>query len=92
MSKYQFYKKTSNGQDEICYLCTEHDHFLASREQILAQGFEVTGYLIYAPNEEVAIARFNAEMACPLLESPDTQPGYFELSYYREIILKYVKI
>ena len=91
MSKYQFFKKTTDGQDEICYLCTEHDHFLNHKAQLLAQGFEVEGYHIYAPNEEVAIARFNAEMACPILQSSDSKPNAIELAYYREIILKYVK-
>ncbi|QKJ67504.1 hypothetical protein HQN60_12745 [Deefgea piscis] len=88
MSKYQFFKRTVEGQDEICHLCVDNAQFIASRAQLLTQGFEVVGYLIYAPNETVAIERFNAEMACPLLESGDTLPNSFELNWYREVVQK----
>ncbi|QZA78053.1 hypothetical protein K4H28_01005 [Deefgea tanakiae] len=76
MSTFQFYKRTIESQSEIRNLCVEEeDDFLTRREKLLAQGFEVVGWLIYAPNEEVAIARFNDEMKNPLTESIIT-PGH----------------
>lgn len=90
MAKYQFLKRIIDGQDEICCECVDHDMFIARKEQLLAQGFEVIGYQIYAPNEEVARERFNAEMACPLLESGDTLPNFFELNWYREVVQKWI--
>ncbi|WP_155845332.1 hypothetical protein [Chitinilyticum aquatile] len=91
MPKYQFFKRSSDGQDEVCYLCTDHARFLPDREQLLAQGFEVAGYMIHAPDEAVAIERFNAEMACPLLETPEGPATSNELKWYREVVLKYIR-
>ena len=75
MSTYQFYKRTIEAKGEIRNLCAEEGDFFARREKLLAQGFEVVGWLIYAPNEEVAIARFNDEIKNPLTESIIT-PGH----------------
>ncbi|WP_043649893.1 hypothetical protein [Chitinilyticum litopenaei] len=91
MAKYQFFKRTMDGQDEIRHLCVEQEDFIARREQLLAQGFDVAGYMIYAPNEAIAIERFNAEMALPLLDSGDVLPDSRELDWYREIVMKCIR-
>lgn len=90
MSKYQFFKCAIEGQEKVCCLSVEEADFISRREHLLGQGFAVVGYLIYAPNETVAFERFNAEMACPLLESADTLPNSFELNWYREAVSKYM--
>jgi thiazole synthase ThiGH ThiG subunit len=87
MPGYQFYKRTIEAQSETRYLCTDQDQFLAHREQLLAQGFEVIGYLIYAPNETEAIARFNQEMINPLLDCTET-PAPNNAYYFVEAAVK----
>ncbi|QLG89642.1 hypothetical protein HQ393_16080 [Chitinibacter bivalviorum] len=65
MPAYQFYKRMIEDQNEFGCLCTDHDQFLANRELLLAQGFEVVGFMIFAPNETKAIARFNEDRTSP---------------------------
>lgn len=69
MPAYQFYKRMIETQSEFCCLCTDQDQFLANREHLLAQGFEVVGYMIYAPNEKVAMDRFNEDRTSPYYDN-----------------------
>lgn len=69
MPAYQFYKKTIEAQSEFRCLCTDQDQFLANREHLLVQGFEVVGYMIYAPNETAAMDRFNEDKTSPYYDN-----------------------
>ncbi len=88
MSTYQFYKRTIESQSEIRNLCVEEEgDFFARRDKMLAQGFEVVGDLIYAPNEELAMYRFNEEMKNPLLYDCRTTPD----GYLQDLIFTWMK-
>lgn len=90
MPAYQFYKRMIGAQSEFSCLCTDQDQFLANREHLLAQGFEVVGYLIYASNETEAIARFNEDRTSPYYDNTisDTIAGdayYFVMNLAKSI-------
>ncbi|QLG87165.1 hypothetical protein HQ393_02265 [Chitinibacter bivalviorum] len=68
MAKYQFFELTQDGKKLVRYLCTDLINFTQEKDRLLAQGFEVMGDMIYAGNEEEAIAHFNSGMVYPLEE------------------------
>ncbi len=68
MAKYQFFKRIENTKSEVRYLCTDSADFLAQKEALLVANFEVVGDMIYAKDENKAIAHFNSGMTYPLEE------------------------
>ncbi|WP_051305002.1 hypothetical protein [Chitinilyticum litopenaei] len=67
MPKYQFFQQTGESS-AVRYLCTDAPHFLSTKEQLLAQGYEVIGDMIHARNESEAIAHFKSGMTYPAEE------------------------
>lgn len=68
MPKYQFFKLEQTARDEYRWLDMADDTFLAQKTQFINQRFEVVGDVIYADNEQDAIAKFNSGIAYPLEE------------------------
>jgi hypothetical protein len=68
MPKYQFFKSARDPQLEVRYLSAQAVDFLAQKEALLAQDYEVVGDMIYARDEAEAIANYNSGMTYAVAE------------------------
>ncbi|QZA80362.1 hypothetical protein [Deefgea piscis] len=89
MPTYQFFKRNIEAKSEIRYLPTDQDQFFANKELLLAQGFEVDGYIIYAANENDAISVFNCDIPYAQIEVYNPNAAN-DLSHLFEVVIKWI--
>ncbi|MBM5575176.1 hypothetical protein [Deefgea sp. CFH1-16] len=68
---------------------TDQDQFIANKELLLAQGFEVDGYIIYAANENDAIAVFNSDIPYAQIEIYNPNAAN-DLAHFAEVVNKWI--
>lgn len=60
MSKYKFFVMPDSDRQQFTYLWMGSETFLKQKEQLLGQGFEVDGDVIFADTPEEAVQHFKS--------------------------------
>ena len=66
--KYQFFTFPADNEQPVHYLDMSAADFIAQKSTLLAQGFIVSGDVIYAENATDAMSQYNSGMIVPLAE------------------------
>lgn len=66
--KYQFFTLPADNEQSLQYLDMSSADFIAQKSNLLAQGFTVSGDVIYAANAADAVSQYNSGMIAPLAE------------------------
>lgn len=66
--KFQFFTLPGDQQKPVQYLDMSTADFIVQKTSLLAQGFVVSGDVIYAANATDAVSQYNSGMIAPLAE------------------------
>jgi len=77
--KYQFFTLLGDQQPPVQYLDMSTADFIAQKTSLLAQGFIVSGDVIYAANATDAVSQYNSGMIVPLAEFNAASSPFYSL-------------
>lgn len=76
-NKYQFFTMPDSNRKQFTFLDMASETFLAEKESLLEQGFEVEDDSIYAENAEEAVEKYKSNYVYALEEyNTSTNPFY----------------
>jgi hypothetical protein len=81
MNKYQFFVIPGTDRQQFTFLEMGCNTFLKQKEQLLNQGFEVDGDVIFADTPEDAVKHFKSNYVYVMEEYNNAHPGLSVIQY-----------